>query len=145
MNEAALWKCLSRAMGTRWEAQRHEDKHSTGIPDVSYVTDHHGWIELKSLNPTKQQVVSWMKRPVRIPHYTAAQRAWAKRFGAKGGRVWLFVRIDRHFLLFGWWSVDKIGKLTLPQMMAEAHTIFHDRICPGKMVQALASESTSAA
>jgi len=101
-------------MGNLWEAQRHEDKYSTGIPDVSYATDHHGWIELKSVDVRDESKV------VKIPHFTAVQRAWAKRFGSLAGHTWLFVRVNRHYLLLGWWSVDRIGKLNVSGLRDEA-------------------------
>ena len=118
-------------MGNLWEAQRHEDKYSTGIPDVSYATDHHGWIELKYV------VVKDEDRVVKVPHFTAAQKAWAKRFGSRGGRVWVLIQVNRHYLLFSWVSVDRIGRMTLPEMIRESWEWWEGAIDPRALVGAL--------
>ena len=130
-DEAGLWKYLSRVMGNLWEAQRHEDKYSTGIPDVSYATSHHGWIELKSV------AVKDENRVVKVPHFTAAQKAWAKRHGARCGKVWTLIRVNRHHLLFGWWSVDRVGNMTLPEMIVESHGWWEGQIDPRLLIIAL--------
>jgi len=118
-------------MGNLWEAQRHEDKYSTGIPDVSYATDHHGWIELKSVEVKDEN------RVVRIPHFTPAQKAWAKRHGARCGKVWTFIRVNRHHFLFGWWSVDRVGAMTVSEMIRESHGWWEDKIDPRSLVRRL--------
>lgn len=131
MSEARLWKYLAEVLGGVWEAQRHEDRYSVGVPDVSYATDHHGWIELKKV-----------KRPrpgglVTIPHFTPAQRNWAKRFGKKCGGVWVLVQVDRSFFLFGWWSVDRIGRMTEEEMRSECHASWEGRIDPEAFIRSL--------
>lgn len=133
-DEAGLWKYLSRVMGNLWEAQRHEDKYSTGIPDVSYSTDHHGWIELKSIKVKDEEKV------VRIPHFTATQRAWAKRHGSRCGHVWTFIRVNRHHFLFGWWSVDRIGKMNVAEMIRSSDMWWEDRIDPRALIRALSRD-----
>ena len=40
---------LQREMGGRWHYQRHEDKYSSDVPDISFAyLGQHGWIELKA-------------------------------------------------------------------------------------------------
>lgn len=131
MSEANLWKYLARTLGGMWEAQRHEDKHSIGIPDLSYATDHHGWIELKKISCPS------LVKPIKIAHFTPAQKSWVKRFGAKCGHVWVLIQIDRRYLLFGWWSVDQIGKLTLNELSREAHQYWDEAIDPEEFMSAL--------
>jgi len=49
--EQALWDRLCKVMGTRWRADRVENKLLQGMPDVYFGVSPqlHGWIELKAL------------------------------------------------------------------------------------------------
>lgn len=61
--EQLAWVCMRREMTGRWVAQRHEDRYSKGIPDVSFVlTDGRaGWIELKAARfIIAPEQVQWM-------------------------------------------------------------------------------------
>ncbi len=72
--EKNFWQYIDNKMGASWDAQRHEDKFTTGIPDVSYALfGTSGWIELKCLD-------AWPVRNgiVKIPHLTAEQKLWLK-------------------------------------------------------------------
>lgn len=109
MSEDNLWSYLRRGAGPLWEAQRHEDQYSTGIPDVSYSTTHHGWIELKYL----PKVPVRPSTPLSIKHFTTDQRNWLKRHGQRGGKCFLFLQVVNEFMLFGWWQVDEIGRVPL--------------------------------
>lgn len=115
--ETNLWRYLKEGMGNRWDACRHEDKITEGVPDVSFGMSRidnrcldrkarvNGWIELKVLD-------SWPKRPstvVRVDHLTDEQRRWIAERGKAGGNVWLFLRVGREYLLFYWDVVNLIG------------------------------------
>lgn len=103
MKESSLWAYLKRGMAGRWDACRHEDVSTLGVPDVSFGINHfhadgrvNGWIELKSLD-------AWPKRPsttVRIG-LSAHQFRWLRRRGHQGGNCWVFLRVGREYLLFG--------------------------------------------
>jgi hypothetical protein len=136
-NEQTFWKYLKLGMGTRWHAQRHEDKHSSGIPDVSYgilVTGRlergvNGWIELKT-------IPFWPVRPetiVRVDHYTQEQRIWLKQRGETGGRCFLFLKVKGQglwssqsktveYLLFNYEDAQRIGK-DLTQTLMKIHAL----------------------
>lgn len=47
--EQRAHKAVQREMGGLWDYQRHEDRYSPDIPDISFAYEgQHGWIELKS-------------------------------------------------------------------------------------------------
>lgn len=95
--ETQLWRYLKNGMRGRWDAQRHEDKFSTGVPDVSYALEGvDGWIELKSLSkwPAREST------PVRIG-LRKEQSIWlAQRAQSGNGRCFILVRVGREHLLF---------------------------------------------
>jgi hypothetical protein len=72
--------------------QRHEDKCTLGIPDVSYCYQgRSGWIEAKYLpSYPKRKTTS-----IFIKHFTAEQQLWIKRYIKSGGTIWLFLRIEK--------------------------------------------------
>lgn len=116
MSEARLWKYIRDGMGSRWVAQRHEDKYSTGIPDVSYSTDHHGWIELKYLaRPPKRP-----NHPLAIPHFTAEQRNWITRHGSRGGKCFVLLQVEKTYFLLSWDQVGILGPSTYAELKETA-------------------------
>ena len=105
-------------MSPYWAAQRHEDKHTKGIPDVSYsMNGVNGWIELKTVEVGKAGKVS-------IPHFTTEQRQWLKRHGRRGGHCFLFVEITNSkqlwsslYVLVPYDKIDTVGDLALEEMI----------------------------
>ena len=118
MSEARLWKYVREGMNLHWEAQRIEDKLSSGVPDVMYSIKHHGWIELKYLPKITKGVLS-------IHHLTAEQRNWIERHGRRTGKVFLLLQVTTHYLLFGHESIRQIGKVSFDEhvAMARAHWV----------------------
>lgn len=97
--ESALWRNLRLGMKHRWNAQRHEDRFSEGVPDVSYaIGGRDGWIELKA-------APQWPVRPttpLRV-HMTPQQVLWLEQRGRAGnGRCFILLRVDRDYLLLTW-------------------------------------------
>lgn len=80
--EDGLRRMLSRVLGQWWHLQRHEDKLSTGIADVSYAGEGmDGWMELKVCKSGP-----WLKG------LKAHQKAWLTKRGKAGsGRVFVVV------------------------------------------------------
>lgn len=94
--EAAFWKWLSAATFGLWNVQRHEDKHSVGIPDLSYGAEGiNGWVELKAYG-------KWPNGP--CPHFTAKQENWLVSRGKAGGHCFVLIRVKSTILLFNWTS-----------------------------------------
>lgn len=95
--ENALKKYLVRVMGTRWDVQSHEDKLTSGIPDLSYGAGGvNGWIELK-------HVREWPSRPsttIDLSHFTASQVNWLIKRGKKAGNCWVLVQVATEYFLF---------------------------------------------
>ena len=78
--ERTFWEYLHGLMGSRWHAQRHEDRYSTGIADVSYgCKGVDGWIELKVLDHRPSLI-----RPYNLPCLSTDQRSWLFQKGTKG-------------------------------------------------------------
>ena len=80
--EQLAWDQMRVAMEPFWVAQRHEDKHSVGIPDLSFSLSggRTGWVELKAADDRGRFRI----RP--------AQILWARRRAALGTDCLLMVR-----------------------------------------------------
>lgn len=96
MSEAGFWKYLKSRLPLRAHFQRHEDVAASGIPDLSYAWNGiDGWIELKFYPKWKKQDRN------HIDSWTRAQRLWLhKRALAGNGNCFLFVKIEKEYLLF---------------------------------------------
>jgi len=97
--EHTLWRYLANGMRGRWHAQRHEDKYTAGIPDVSYgINGVDGWIELKSLTrwPIKNDALIDVG-------LSREQAIWLTSRGSRGnGQCFILLRVGREHLLFPW-------------------------------------------
>lgn len=94
--ERSLKKYLIRIMGQRWDVQSHEDQHSEGIPDLSFATNIHGWIELKHINDwPKNNIIVYKK-------YTAQQVNWLRARGRRAGNCWVLTQINKDYFLHSW-------------------------------------------
>jgi len=110
VSEADLWDRTRDGMGPRWHAQRHEDKHSKGIPDVSYgiARRAEGWIELKFLKryPIKVEEPFDFK----LDHFIPEQRNWLtlrRRHGL--GRVFLMCQFgDTLTAIWDWRNLEPL-------------------------------------
>jgi hypothetical protein len=105
MSEADLWSDIQKGMLTRWHAQRHEDKHSTGIPDVSFGIQKRsdGWIELKFL----KRLPDFNGKPwdFKYDHFTPDQRNWLETRTKHGtGRVFLMCRFGPDLTVVWNWN-----------------------------------------
>lgn len=114
MKEKQLWAFIRSKCRGKWLAQRHEDRVSVGIPDVSFALQGigHGWIELKSVNCQLSSSAI-----VRVPHFTESQRAWVNDFGVIGGGCFVVLAVNGYILLFGSEASDKIGKCTFGELV----------------------------
>lgn len=122
--EQRQWQYLKNAMGMQWDVQRHEDKHSPAIPDLSYAIGRvDGWIELKTLP-------QWPKKDdtgVRIGHLTADQLNWLESRGAHGnGQVFVLLAVGEdmrfaHWALIPWRNARAVkeGEFTRMQILIE--------------------------
>lgn len=115
-----------RKIDPRLHWQAIEDAYSTGIPDVSYAfsTGREGWIEFKYLK-------QWPKRPdtiVRLDHFTPEQRNWLTKRGKLTGRAFLFLQVERDYMLFMYNVVPKVGALNKAQLIQLAYRHWRERI-----------------
>lgn len=98
--ENTLKKYLVKIMGTRWHVQSHEDKHSVGIPDLSFAVDGvNGWIELKHVLIAESKLAG---NPIIKPaKFTPSQVNWLNKRGKKGGYCYVLVKVgSEHYYLF---------------------------------------------
>jgi hypothetical protein len=105
--EAALWHYLSNGMRGQWNAQRHEDRLTAGIPDVSFALNGvDGWLELKALVRAGASVNLGLSNE---------QAIWLYRRGKIGsGHCFVLARIEKEHLLF---QYNVANVLTCPQSM----------------------------
>ena len=85
--EQKFWKYIKNNMIAKWDACRHEDTLSFGIPDISFgINNINGWIELKVcfLN-NKQGIINTNLTPI--------QKAWLFKRGTFGGNTWLLIKV----------------------------------------------------
>jgi hypothetical protein len=133
--EAAFWSYLSDVMSPYWAAQRHEDRYTKGIPDVSYSMSRvNGWIELKSITVD-------LKSIIKIPHFTNDQRQWLKRHGRRGGNCYLFIeanhKTNRTYILIPHNRIDVVGESNFLQLLEAAQYYSDNRIDVGRLIKAL--------
>lgn len=109
MSEANLWERTRDGMIGRWHAQRHEDKHSKGIPDVSYGIARRGdgWIELKYLDRYPTKPGPW---DFKLDHFTPEQRNWLSSRAKHGtGRVFIMAQFgDRLTAIWQWAKLEPL-------------------------------------
>jgi hypothetical protein len=129
MSEHRLWEYLRDGMGGAWAAQRHEDKLSTGIPDVSYSISRHGWIELKyiSTKPSKSTSI------LRIPHYTEDQRNWLTSHGSRAGLCFLLLQVEKTYMVFDWTKAWRVATLPYADHEAMATAMWKGKIDWGQL------------
>lgn len=116
--ETKFWGKISMAMSGAWDAQRHEDKISLGIPDVSFgFKGKNGWIELKYLEDYPKKESS----PIRIKHFTPEQKIWLEVRQMFGGNCWVLIGISKDIYLFKAEDLTGIGvNLNRNQFMKKA-------------------------
>jgi hypothetical protein len=129
--EKALWRYLNNGVGQRWDACRHEDCATSGVPDVSFgMHDYarekviNGWIELKVLD-------DWPRRPdtvVKFRSLSKEQRMWMNGRGTAGGNVWILVRVQRHYMLFHYTALDFIGTTNREGLQKQATRTWVNKI-----------------
>lgn len=101
-----------------------------GIGDVFHTK---GTVELKILEkwPVRDET------PLRIPHYTNEQRAWASDWVNGGGCYRLVVKVGREWFVFKTPASLEVGNLTRQEMYEKAH--FHSKQKPSRdeLIEAL--------
>lgn len=114
MAEASLWQYLKNGMkDSGWDATRHEDKMTIGVPDISFGLNMvNGWIELKAL-------YGWPKNPATKVKFGLSEEQvwWINNRNKKGGHCFIFVRIKRDYLLIDGMYAVFDGKYTKKEWM----------------------------
>jgi len=142
--EQQLWDDIRGAMVGRWHAQRHEDRYSTGIPDVSFGIGRRsdGWVELKYLPKWPASRMACNKPwDFSYDHFTAEQRNWMSLRARHGtGRVFLICRFgDTCTLVWNWARIEKLlGVAPLDKVVKAASAQWwHAPIDPEELEQVL--------
>jgi hypothetical protein len=113
-SERALWNYIRGGLKSDWYLQRHEDRISAGVPDVSYSGwGTGGWLELKVLKRWPARKMT----PVKIG-LTKEQALWLRQCGKHGnGNCFILLRVGRgDFLLFNW---QQALALTEPRLQTD--------------------------
>lgn len=114
MSENSMWRHVRDGMRGLWTVQRHEDKMSKGIADVSFAIGQvNGWLELKYLP-------HWPKKAdnvVQIPHFTNEQRVWL----SERPHAWLFLQVAKDYLLFRGCDVHVVGHVPRRALIDACH------------------------
>jgi hypothetical protein len=112
-------------MGSRWDAQRHEDKYTTGIPDLSYSTTVGGWIELKftATEPAPN-------KSLRFKHFTPEQRNWLVKHGNRTGLCFLFMRVGPKFILLRHSQLHLVNNPVVPYvvLLRDAYRVWEKQV-----------------
>ena len=113
MSEQRMWQIIREGMRSLWDAHRHEDKLSLGVPDVSYgLRGINGWIELKW-----HPAVNDEDKPIRFPHFSMDQKMWLLMRGKKGGNCYVMIQVGKRFFLFDYESLGEIGFLSFTGLL----------------------------
>ena len=97
--EKTLWKYIKKLIGKEWNASRHEDFCSSGIPDVSFgYKGINGWIELKYIPEFPKR----KSTKIKIRHLTKNQCVWLSARGRSGDSCWILLQIEREYFLIKW-------------------------------------------
>ena len=101
--------------------QKHEDRHTKGIPDVSFgKATNNGWIE------AKVHTKDWLQGEVlKLDHpVTPEQKNWISKRGKKGGRCWVAIKTRSQLFLIHSSLVRDIGKEPLEFFVARRQHLF---------------------
>lgn len=117
MSERALWQYMrDHLRHCDIDMQRHEDKLSKGVPDVSYGFHRvNGWIELKYIEQPKDP-----DNLLRCPHFTGTQRRWLMDRGTHGGHCFVMLQVGREYMLFDHIGCQFIGNVSLAKLRTYA-------------------------
>lgn len=137
--ENTLKKYIMRTMGTRWDAQSHEDRYSTGVPDLSFSLRDgkgNGWIELK-------QVEKWGKEGslVKPRKFTSEQINWLTKRHRYGGGCFVLVKVEKDYFIFSATMAEEIAKgMTKNGYFLSAIRCWHGSIFATGLTEALTEE-----
>ena len=126
-SEKSLWTIFRKHVTVLYEdkisLQRHEDTCSEGITDVSFsirlgwADFRSGWIELKY----RPEYPVRSNNPVRLEHFTDAQRVWLHERGSLGARCCVLWQIGKDYYVFNWQSVYDLGHMTKDELHSIAY------------------------
>ena len=101
-DENALKKyVVSQVLKGYGHIQSHEDKYTSGIPDLDYcLTGVAGWIELKIIQ--EWPVKSGTKLNTALRHLTNDQMNWMKQRSKAGGKCFVLLKVmkTKEYLLY---------------------------------------------
>ncbi len=130
--EQKMWSVLRVHIGSRWDAQRHEDELASGIPDVSFgAMQVNGWIELKRL-------LKWPVRAatiVKLSHpFGNHQRAWLRIRGIYGEHCWMLLQAEKTWLIFGPDRFQYVGTTNREDLIKNASKVWVGKPDPDEFI-----------
>lgn len=131
MTEKSMWEVIRRNMKGSWTVDRHEDRVTLGVPDLSYAMNDgtrkvQGWIELKCIDKFNND----MNSVTPIKHFTGVQRRWLKTRQEVGGSTWLFLKVGRNtWMLFkGDVAAENVGRVSEYKLREVATGVWDDHM-----------------
>ena len=126
-NEKQLIDNIKKGLRGKVYFQKHEDSYSPGIPDISYHIKKmlgSGWIEFKRKKewPKKKDTL------VKIHHFAKQQKNWLYKFGNINHKCFLFLQIEKDYMIFSHKDVYKIGKLNKTGLLNLAPKVWNPSI-----------------
>jgi hypothetical protein len=119
--------------------QSHEDKHTEGIPDLSYgLGGICGWIELKQIREVPRRAEDIMKPQ----KYTPLQVNWLSKRGKKGGNCFVMVKVgttkDVTYWIFNFDKAKMVaGGMSMVDYRRHCLGCWHSGINPGELAALL--------
>lgn len=102
-----------------------------GTPDIALTT---GWIEVKRADawPVREST------PLRLRHFTPAQRVFLREWCRAGGRAWAYLAVGTEAFLFnGTWAADHLGiDATREHIVVAAAVLFPHGLEPARLLEA---------
>lgn len=110
--EQRMWGVVAGGMAGMWHAQRHEDRYSTDIPDLSFGIGgcSEGWMEFKCLDKypsgTAKTQKSW---DFSADYFTVGQRNWLSERSRRGtGRCFLLAKMGKLWVIWHWKKLETL-------------------------------------
>ena len=108
MSERNLWRYLQRNLRDKGLFMRIENPFYEGVPDVNYLINGiEGWIELKFLKQFPKKELT----PIKLPHYTTAQKIWHKIRHENKGNTAIILQVDNYYFIFKQDKTALVGNL----------------------------------
>ncbi len=127
--EKQCWKKLKSAVFKHYKdrVDRVESNVTSGMPDVNYCIDgKEGWIELKAPTEPKRAESKLFGSNHKL---LQTQLNWILRQVKAGGRCFVFIATDKHYIMMHGKDADMINDATVQQLKKKS-VWWYEKPCP---------------